>query len=164
MLSNPLEMKRLSIITTTPLQKAIYPPERSDRVVISSVFYPRLAVWLDAPASPLATISTRKCPVRLLVLLFRPENPSQNGLLAESPRYSKTPRRLDPSLYIAPPMVFSARPWPNALLHNEMCRLNNTPCLSRSLVNNRLFTLHQTPCCTALNLPLSAATISPYYS
>ncbi|KAH8798791.1 hypothetical protein F5882DRAFT_394588 [Hyaloscypha sp. PMI_1271] len=77
------------------------------------------------------------------------------------PDTPKTPRRLDPPLYIAPPMVFSARPWPNALLHNEMCRLNNTPCLCQSLVNNRLLTLDQTPCRTAPNLPLSAVTISP---
>lgn len=70
MLSNPLEMNRLSIITTASLQQATYPPECLDRLIISSVFYPRLAVWLDVSACLLATISTHKCPVRLFVLFF----------------------------------------------------------------------------------------------
>jgi len=94
MLSNPLEMNRFSIITTTSLQPVIYPPARHDLVVISSVFFPRLAVWLDVPVCSLTIIPARKCPVRLPVLLFRPENPSQNGFLAESPRYSKNSAKI----------------------------------------------------------------------
>ena len=116
MLSNPLEMNRFSIITTTSLQQVIYPLHA-------------MTSWLFPPCSFLGSQFGLTFRFALLpsyphasaqfvfpYCFSGPRTQARMDFSPNLPDTPKTPRRLDPPLYIAPPMVFSARPWPNALL------------------------------------------------